>query len=98
MVSVCQSEPAGCESSVVTGWVVTGWEAGEQTGIAVTCNGVTTSMMPDTPPSLAQMKRQLAGLQRAAGASALDQQGWMRMGELEFDIKEREKKRLKYGR
>ena len=44
------------------------------------------------------MKRQLAGLQRAAGASALDQQGWMRMGELEFDIKEREKKRLKYGR
>ena len=56
------------------------------------------SGLPDTPPSLAQMKRQLAGLQRAAGASALDQQGWMRMGELEFDIKEREKKRLKYGR
>ena len=25
----------------------------------------------------------------SGGASALDQQGWMRMGELEFDIKER---------
>jgi len=56
------------------------------------------SGLPDTPPSLALLKRQLAGMRRAAGASALDQQGWIQLGELEHDIKEREKKRLRYGR
>ena len=50
--------------------------------------------LPDTPPSLAMLKRQLQGMQRAQ--HMLDAPGLMRLGELEFDIKEREKKRCRY--
>ena len=39
---------------------------------------------------------ELAGLQRAQ--HLLDAAGFARMGELEYDIKEREKKRTRYGR
>ena len=51
--------------------------------------------LPDTPPSLAMLKRQLQGMQRAQ--HMLDAPGLMRLGELEFDIKEREKKRCRYN-
>ena len=51
--------------------------------------------LPDTPPSLAVLKRQLHGMQRAQ--HVLDAAGLMRLGELEFDIKEREKKRCRYN-
>ena len=50
--------------------------------------------LPDTPPSLAALKRALHGMQRAQ--HVLDAAGLMRLGELEFDIKEREKKRRRY--
>ena len=45
---------------------------------------------PETPPSLALMKRQLAGMRRAQ--HLLDAAGLMRMGELEYDIAQRESK------
>ena len=44
----------------------------------------------ETPPSLALMKRQLAGMRRAQ--HLLDAAGLMRMGELEYDIAQRESK------
>jgi hypothetical protein len=42
------------------------------------------------------LKRQLQGMQRAQHIG-LDAPGLMRLGELEFDIKEREKKRCRYN-
>jgi hypothetical protein len=41
------------------------------------------------------LKRQLQGMQRAQ--HMLDAPGLMRLGELEFDIKEPEKKRCRYN-
>ena len=49
----------------------------------------------ETPPSLALMKRQLAGMRRAQ--HLLDAAGLMRMGELEYDIAQRESKMARSG-
>ena len=51
---------------------------------------------PDTPPDLKLLRRELKGFHRAQ--HVLDANGFKRLGELEFDVAEREKKFQKTGR
>ena len=65
------------------------------------CRPVTFWMLlptesPETPEDLNDLRRQLAGYRRAQ--ETLDTAGLKRMGELEFDLAQREKKFRKTGR
>ena len=58
--------------------------------------------MPETPPSIVLLKRQIRGLRRAASVEGVDalqrRADAMLLGELEDELERREAKRVRYGR
>jgi hypothetical protein len=62
----------------------------------------TTAQLPDTPPSIVLLKRQITGLKRAAAVEGVDAMqrrvNAVLRGELEDELERRQAKRRKYGR